>query len=344
MENKVYVVTVTYGNRFHLLKQVIDSAINEGVYKIIVVDNNSELESRNSLIEYEKLLKSKIKVLYLNDNYGSAGGFKRGLELAYNDPECEFIWLLDDDNKPMDSSLKNLLDFWNSLEIENKEEKVTLLSYRFRKGQLAKESIIYNKPELVLGVKNSFFGFHIKELHKKIYRYFKRRFYSQVSKLDLETDIKFGIVPVAPYGGLFIHKSILNKIGYPNENFYLYADDHEWSYRITKTGGEIYLILNSKIDDLELSWHIPKNIKEAGFSIISKGNPYRVYYSIRNRVFFEFNNLVDNKMIYWINTFVYLLLISLSSTKNIKLIIKAIKDGYEGKLGKFEELKWEYYL
>ncbi|MDK2861142.1 MAG: hypothetical protein PWQ37_3063 [Candidatus Petromonas sp.] len=120
MESKVCVVTVTYGNRFHLLKQVIDAALNEGVYKIIVVDNNSEVESRNKLMEYEKLLNGKIKVLYLDDNYGSAGGFKKGLEEAYNDSECEFIWLLDDDNYPMNGSLKNLLDFWHSLKIENR--------------------------------------------------------------------------------------------------------------------------------------------------------------------------------------------------------------------------------
>jgi GT2 family glycosyltransferase len=142
MESKVCVVTVTYGNRFYLLKQVIDAALSEGIYKIIVVDNNSELESKNKLMEYEKLLNGKIKVLYLDDNYGSAGGFKKGLEEAYNDSECEFIWLLDDDNYPVNGSLKNLLDFWDSLRIENKEEKIALLSYR--KGQLSRESIIRN--------------------------------------------------------------------------------------------------------------------------------------------------------------------------------------------------------
>jgi len=334
MENKVYVVTVTYGNRFDLLKQVIDAALNEGVYKVIVVDNKSELESRNKLMEYEKLSNDKLKVLYLDDNYGSAGGFKKGLELAYSDPECEFIWLLDDDNKPIDDSLKNLVDFWNFLEIENKEEKVALLSYRFKKGQSTKEAIIRNKPELVLGLKNSFLGFHIKELHKKNYRYLKKRFKAEGNIVEQEIEKKFGVVPVAPYGGLFIHKDILNEIGYPNEDLYLYADDHEWSYRITRMGGKIYLILDSKIDDLELSWHVPKSAKETSFSIISKGSPYRVYYGVRNRVFFEINNFVDNKLIYWINIFVYLLLISFSSTKNIKLIIRAIKDGYKGKLRK----------
>lgn len=44
-----FAVTVTYGNRFHLLKQVIDSALAEGVAKIIVVDNNSQPESREKL-------------------------------------------------------------------------------------------------------------------------------------------------------------------------------------------------------------------------------------------------------------------------------------------------------
>ena len=299
-----------------------------------MVDNNSEEESRNKLVEYEKVLNEKIKVLYLDDNYGSAGGFKRGLEMAYDDPECEFIWLLDDDNKPMEGSLKTLLDFYNSLEVEHKEEKIALLSYRFKKEKLAEEAIIRNKPEMILGSRNSFLGFHIKDIHKKIYRYFKRRFKLIDTDILRENYKKFGAVPVAPYGGLFFNKNIINRIGYPNEDFYLYADDHEWSYRITKTGGKIYLVLDSKIDDLELSWNFPKSNKDTSFAILSKGDPYRVYYGVRNRVFFEVNNLVDSKIIYWINILVYLLLVNLSSTKNTKLILKAIKDGYKGKLGK----------
>jgi len=253
MKYKVCVVTVTYGDRFYLLKQVIDASFNEGVSKIIVVDNGLSKNSRDQLKDYERKFGNKLKVIYLNENAGSAGGYKIGLEEAYRCEDCEFIWLLDDDNKPMDDLLKILLDFWSSLEIENKQEKIALLSYRFKKEQLTKEAIIRNQPKLVLGLKNSFLGFHIKELHKKIYRYLKRGFKPINDRVEQEDDKKYGIVPVAPYGGLFIHKNILNKIGYPNEDFYLYADDHEWSYRITKNGGKIYLILDSKIDDLELS-------------------------------------------------------------------------------------------
>ena len=64
-----FAVTVTYGNRFHLFKQVCESALNEGVAKVIVVDNNSASESKEQLKSYEQELGSdKIKVLYLDDN------------------------------------------------------------------------------------------------------------------------------------------------------------------------------------------------------------------------------------------------------------------------------------
>ncbi|MGC9081504.1 MULTISPECIES: glycosyltransferase family 2 protein [Pseudomonadati] len=54
MKYKVCVVTVTYGDRFYLLKQVIDASFNEGVSKIIVVDNCSSKNSRNQLKDYER--------------------------------------------------------------------------------------------------------------------------------------------------------------------------------------------------------------------------------------------------------------------------------------------------
>jgi GT2 family glycosyltransferase len=335
MENKIFVVTVTYGNRFHLLKQVIDAAWEEGVHKVIVVDNNSVPESREKLREYEKLLGSqKIKVLYLDDNYGSAGGFKKGLEEAYNDPECEFIWLLDDDNKPMNNALRVLLDFWYSLEIKDKQEKVALLSFRPIREYLCIESILKNKPELVWGWKNSFFGFHIKNLPAKIKKYLHRL----LNLKNKEINLKYGTIPSAPYGGLFIHKNILDIIGFPNEKFYLYSDDTEWTYRITKIDGKIYLILESIIDDLELSWTISDKKRLTKIHMLGKDKA-RFYYATRNSVFLEINNLVDNKIIYFINMISYILLAFIfdRSISFIRIAIKAIKDGYKGKLGKVED-------
>jgi len=50
---KVYAVIVTYGNRFYFLKQVIESALREGVAKVIVIDNNFISKSKKKLKYYE---------------------------------------------------------------------------------------------------------------------------------------------------------------------------------------------------------------------------------------------------------------------------------------------------
>jgi len=223
MSNKVVVIIVTYRNRFHFLKEVVDSVIEEGITKLIIVDNKSNDESRKKLTELEAKSDGNVKVLYLEDNYGSAGGFKKGLEIAYNEFNCEFIWLLDDDNKPLRGSLNELLKFWDSLEFDLKNEKVALLSYRFRKGEIWRKAIEANKPELILGIRNSFFGFHVKDLFKKVFIHIKSSIKKvQSPAVDLNK-VKYMIVPVAPYGGLFFHKKLIEKIGYPNEKFYLYG-------------------------------------------------------------------------------------------------------------------------
>ena len=255
---KVYSVIVTYGDRFHLLKQVIEACYREDVNKVIVIDNASIENSRNKLKEFEKQNKDRLKVIYLEENSGSAGGYKRGLEEAYKCEECEFIWLLDDDNEPQKDSLKVLKEFWNDLEDKNKKEKVALLSYR--PDRIAyKESIMTNNPELVLGRKNSFLGFHILDLPKKVMRVLKRKIGIKTFKEN--QSIKSGKVAVAPYGGMFFHKSLINDIGYPKEEFFVYADDHEWSYRITKNKGKIILVLDSELEDIDLSWNINNNKK-----------------------------------------------------------------------------------
>jgi len=127
---RVCSVIVTYADRFHLLEQVINACYKEGVDKIIVVDNASEQNSRDKLKEYESKNRDILKVVYLDENIGPAGGYKRGLQEAYKCDECEFIWLLDDDNMPQKDSLKVLKEFWDNLEQQDKKEKVSLLSYR----------------------------------------------------------------------------------------------------------------------------------------------------------------------------------------------------------------------
>jgi len=58
---KVCSVIVTYGDRFHLLKQVIEACYKEGVDKVIVIDNASEENSKKQLKENQNRLNSYLK-------------------------------------------------------------------------------------------------------------------------------------------------------------------------------------------------------------------------------------------------------------------------------------------
>lgn len=135
-----------------------------------------------------------------------------------------------------------------------------------------------------------------------------------------------------------MHKSMIENIGYPNDSFFTYADDHEWTYRITKLEDKIYFCWKSQIEDIEMSWHM-KNKRLSGFSTyLMDSSDLRVYYSVRNRVYFESKIIISNVIIYNLNKHVFLFILRLlslilSKRQRFKFIKKEIKDGLNSKLG-----------
>src|SRR5690606_28210573 len=103
----------------------------------------------------------------------------------------------------------------------------------------------------------------------------------------------------------------------------------DFSYRITKQEGDIILITNSKINDLETSFHLKKDNNKSNryFKTDSK---FRIYYSVRNGIRFESENFVYNIFVYKLNMAFYLILLFLlfctkpKEFKKFKIIISAI--------------------
>lgn len=317
---KTIVLTVTYGNRFNLLKQVIDSSIKEGVMKIIVVDNNSDPTSRNALVNYEKELKGKIKVLYLDDNYGSAGGFKRGLEYIHRNEDTDFVWLLDDDNLPNEHSLKNLLKIKQCFG----EQKVVLVSYR--KILNPKTLRIEHKAHLQKQISEG-------TILGKPQSLFSRALAKFNGKKNREDDVNFPISRRLnmSYGGMLLPKIVLEEVGYPNEDFYLYADDHEYSYRLEDAGYKFYTCYFSQILDLDVQ------LGNAGLFNKDQSD-VKIYYEIRNHTYLQ----SKTKTVSYLRLKKYYTIIRNLNLSNdlyfiknrISLINKAFKDGINGNLGR----------
>jgi GT2 family glycosyltransferase len=317
---------VTYANRYKFVEQVVEALIREGISTIILVDNASADESK---IFYKNLVEknSKIKLIQHSQNLGSAGGFHSGLEFILNNIISDFIWILDDDNVPDIGSLNNLIYTRKLLINENSNDDVVLYSYRG-------DSWLDDKLAVTNGYikgykKNNFIGFNFFDLFNT---FFLNKSRSKKIKYPLV------LVEVGPYGGMFLSMNTLKLVGLPHKDFFLYADDHEFSLRFDSYNINQYLVYNSRLKDIHFTF--------------SNGNKFfseqtsdlKLFYSIRNHVFLS-QSFINNNFYYIVNKLTYIsinLLIALPiiikkpkiAFERVILIKNAIYDGEKGKLGK----------
>ena len=335
-----WVVTVTYGDRHSFLRQVVDAALTNGVGKVIIVDNASSPQSRKAQRYLEKYSKEALIVLYLDENQGSAGGFKTGIEYAESCPECEFIWLLDDDNVPEEKALTPLFRIYLDIMESDSQKPVALLSLR-EKGRPHWRKITEGiSVDQVFPRRSSFRGFHVLNFPHKAFRYIRRKFQKK-NYFENRRKIK---IPYGPWGGLFFHKSVLGMVGYPDERFYLYADDREFTYRFTCQGGGIYLIPESKVHDVHLSEHNVSCMRE-GYSHLLFGDSefQKTYYLLRNNTYFQRYYWTDSQIVFTLNKWMFFLRLAIYAFKERQWkrffqILNAVQEGERCQLGKRDKI------
>lgn len=317
------VVTVTYGDRAHLLRLAIGAAFDAGAGRAVVVDNGTGSTSRAAIDHMRHVWGGRLEVVRLAENRGSAGGFRAGLERVRDRAECEFIWLLDDDNAPRPDALLRL---WQAYGTLGADPNHALLSLRpDRKEYL----LAATRGVPVTIVPNAFLGFHLKDVPAKV----RRRLRPDRSGGG---PIRFPLVSVgyAPYGGFFFHRSWLDRVGLPDERLYLYGDDHDFSLRFVRAGGTIYLCAVSEVVDLEPSWHHEPSASRPWVS--PAADDRRVYYAVRNRARLE-RGFVTSSLAYWANVCAYLGVLAVAGllgdrrprelARRMRLLVRAIRDG-----------------
>ena len=271
---------------------------------------------------------TKTFVYRVDSNMGSAGGFKLGLEMAV-DRGAKYIWMLDDDNRPRENALEILIAAYRAITKTYAIDRFALLS--FRRDHQA--DISMGVPlERCAPKPDSFFGFHIDDVPYKFWR--RTRWGKPRAPSNLQN-----LIPMshAPYSGLFFHRSVIDRIGLPNPDYVLYGDDNDFTARLTRSGGSIFLVPLSRLEDLEASWNIKDAFATSFEGWLCGGSDFRAYYGARNQVYFE-SKFIRQSPTYEFNRTVFLGLMLLMAIRygrfnRLKLFLSAIRDGASGQLG-----------
>jgi len=324
LENKsrIVLVTVTYGDRVRYLSQLLDRTLGEGcVFQAVIVNNASVSE----ISQINAKWGDRVVVIDLASNTGSANGYAVGIEAALA-LGAEYLWLMDDDNAPAKDAVRILCQELARLSDKTGIERAAVLGLRKSRATALSDMQIAYPPS------SSFLGFHIAQIPSKIMRRLRP---ARLNRAIVNSSID---VPYSPYGGFLAHREAFKFLGLPRRDLVLYADDWEYTMRLTKGGGRIRLIPGAHIEDLEASWQHKQKDASIFLKSLALGSDFQIYYGFRNHVWLNRRVQRASHVVYHVNKFVFLLLLSivavtLGRRHRFNLIRTAINDGERGALG-----------
>lgn len=328
----ICVVTVTYGDRWHLLRRVLVEGLaaqTRPVDCLVIVDNGSASDLRS---ETRSLgLPFRVVIAGTGANLGSAAGYKAGIEAGLA-LDCGLLWLLDDDNLPAPDALERLLQARS----ERADHPLhAFASFRSDREKLVRVLQGQAMPDPVR--RDAFMGFRAGDLG----RILRRRLRGPRPK-DAVTPLEVAPIPYSIYGGLLLPASLVARIGLPDETYHLYMDDREYTVRIPMSGGAIFLVAASVVTDIETSWNIRPGAKP--LPMMDPAMPEdKVYYTTRNQVAFERKYSARTLPLYFANMSIFMASAlargflqnrSLVPTlSRFRLLLGAVTDGWAGRMG-----------
>lgn len=199
MKNKFGVVIVTY-NRLPLLKECIENVLTQSrKFDIITIVNNNSTDGTLEYLEQYQNERSHFQIINLDANLGGAGGFKIGVEKSYK--LVDYLLLIDDDAMLCTNFIEDI-------------EK-----------NLSKGIVAYSGSVQTNGI--------IDKTHRK--RIKNWIFLSKQNVPEFEyMDKDYFDYDLATFCGLMVRTDIIDKIGLPKEEYFIWYDDSEYSMRILK--------------------------------------------------------------------------------------------------------------
>ncbi|CAJ92961.1 Glycosyltransferase 2-like domain-containing protein [Cupriavidus necator] len=322
---RITLVTVTYGARLHFCAELLQRAFeHEGVAHAVIVSNNSS----SDLSRLEDDWGARVTVIRLPTNTGSANGYAVGIDAALS-RDTDYLWLMDDDNAPCPGALDVLCHQLDRLTRGFGRNRAAVLG--FRPDHQA--DIAMGVPvALAMPPRSSYFGFHVARIPYKLWR---RTPWGRPKPTDMPEVLP---LPFAPYGGFLGHRDLYLDLGLPERQLVLYADDIEYTWRLTARGGRIALVTGARLEDLEGSWNVKRDWKNHFECLLLSRSDFRAYYSSRNQAWFDKHYWSTSSLTYRLNRLVFLALLRIYGRRHgaaarLALLERAIADGEACRLG-----------
>lgn len=255
--NDILAIVVTY-NRKELLKKCIDHLLDQTIkdLDILIVDN----ASTDGTGEFVQGLYSKEeRVIYENtgSNLGGAGGFSYGIRWAVVH-KYEYLWIMDDDTIPVSNALEKLKRISDLL-----NGKYGFLSSYAK--WIDESPCEMNVPELALEWRNN---------------------------IAFQFENRMIRINAASFVSLFVKTSVVKEIGLPIKEFFIWADDLEYTKRISRKYPG-YFVYDSQVVH-EMKSNEATDIYEADASRLD-----RYKYLYRNRYYVAKKESKRSKLLFW---------------------------------------------
>jgi rhamnopyranosyl-N-acetylglucosaminyl-diphospho-decaprenol beta-1,3/1,4-galactofuranosyltransferase len=257
MMKRVCAVVVTY-NRKELLLECLDAILKQTrpVERVLIIDNASTDGTPELLARIGYLENALIDYVRLPVNAGGAGGFHEGFKRAF-EQGYDWLWAMDDDGLPHAEALERLLApsgvlFRGPLIIAREDEEGQKLAFDYWMKTDSGSVILRTRKE--------------------------------VEDAADESGLLWN--HLSPFNGVLVNREVIERVGLPRKDFFLWGDEWDFFYRAEKAGVSIATVADA------IFWHPTNKMLWRNFKILNRkfdvpyaDSPFRNYLLIRNHAY-----------------------------------------------------------